>query len=354
MGGGNGFRPFEILANGAIWTGVRPSVMSIDDDCSGFSRFIRVDSWGMTNTAKYLPLPPPAPVPVTPDEERWRAMTLAEREAFIIAVNEALSDPVITMSEGRPHKKAKSKALDMLGLHFRALGKVIYLAEELSVLYPGSKGFTPDIMAVLDVEEPEDDQRMAWVVADEGRGLDWVLEVLWAGDRQKDLVENVEKYAALGIPEYFVFDLKQQRVLGYRLPVGGKKYQPILPQAGLYRSNVLGIDLGIVNNSLRFYQGAAELYDTKHLIQRLESMLVNLQERADATARALEDAKNDAERAMQSLRKSIVKILGSHSVNCSPENLARVDGCTDSAVLNQWLDRAFDAKSEADVFGSDS
>ena len=64
----------------------------------------------MTNGASYFPLPPPMPVPVTPDVETWRAMSLAEREAFIISVNEALSDPVITMSEGRPHKKAKSKA----------------------------------------------------------------------------------------------------------------------------------------------------------------------------------------------------------------------------------------------------
>jgi len=325
----------------------------------------------MANIAKQRPLDAPAPVPVTPTEEQWRAMTPAAREAFIIAVNEALSDPVITMSEGRPHKKAKSRALDMLGLHFRAMGKQIYLAEELSVLYPGTKGFTPDIMAVLDVEEPEDDQRMSWVVADEGRGLDWVLEVLWAGDRQKDLVENVEKYALLGIPEYFVYDQKQQRVVGFRLPVGGKKYQPIIPQMGLYRSNVLGIDLAIVNGSLRLYQGAAELYDTKNLIQRLESMLVNLQERAEAGDRALEEAKNNAEMAKnnaddakrlaeqarqneaRSLRKSILRILVSRNVNCSPHNRARVDACIDSVVLNEWLDRAFDATSEADVFGAD-
>jgi len=303
----------------------------------------------------------------------------AQREAFIIAVNEALSDPVIAMSEGRPHKKAKSRAIDMLGLHFRALGKSIYLAEELSVLYPGSKGFTPDIMAVLDVEEPEDDQRMSWVVADEGRGLDWVLEVLWAGDRQKDLVDNVEKYAMLGIPEYFVYDQKQQRLLGYRLPAGGRKYQRIVPQAGLHRSNRLGIDLAVIDGSLRFYQGAAELYDTKHLIQRLESMLVNLQENAEASARELDEAKaeadhakaqaddakaqadnakKEAERALQnearSLRKSIRKILASRNVTCSPENLAQLEACTDPTVLNEWLDRTFEATSAADVFGADA
>jgi len=134
-------------------------------------------------------------VPVAPTEERWREMTKEERERFIVSVNEALSDPLVTMSEGRPHKKAKSRALDMLGLHFRALGRRIYLAEEMSVIYPGTEPFSPDVLAVLDVEQPEDDQRMSWVVQDEGKGLDWVLEVLHAGDRKKDLVDNDERYA---------------------------------------------------------------------------------------------------------------------------------------------------------------
>lgn len=316
-------------------------------------------------------------------------MTPAEREQFIIDVNEALSDPVITMSEGRPHKKAKSKALDMLGLHFRTLGKHVYLAEEFSVMYPGVSGFSPDIMTVLDVEEPEDDQRMSWVVADEGKGLDWVLEVLWAGDRKKDLVDNVEKYATLGIPEYFVYDQKQQRILGYRLPVGGKRYQPILAQAGLYRSNVLGVDLAIVGTHLKFFQGSAELYDTEHLIERLETMVSHLQEQAETRALELEQAKTDVAKALAaaedatrreadatrreadaarreadatqraakgllSQRKSIMRVLVTRNIQCMPETLARIEACSDPDTLDAWLDRAFEATSEADVFGRSS
>jgi Uma2 family endonuclease len=72
------------------------------------------------------------------------------------------------------------------------------------------------VLAVLDVPQPEDDERMAWVVADEGKGLDLVLEVLHHADRNKDLVENVERYARLGIPEYFVYDRARQRIHGHR------------------------------------------------------------------------------------------------------------------------------------------
>lgn len=315
----------------------------------------------------------PMPVPVTPSEERWRQMSQDERERFIVAVNIALSDPVITMSEGRPHKKAKSRAIDMLGLHFRAMGRHIYLAEELAVLYPNTSGFTPDVMAVLDVEEPEDDQRMAWVVADEGKGLDWVLEVLWAGDRKKDLEENVERYASLGIPEYFVYDQKQHRVVGYRLPPGGKRYQPILAQGGLYRSNVLGIDLAVVGRSLRFYQGTAELYDTKHLIGRLEDILQNLQERTEQVQNERDEARREAEQAQQAaskaqqtalqaqldreksmakLRDNIEALLGARGVAWSEPSRARIAACTDPDLLGEWFVRALHATSEAEVFGT--
>lgn len=99
---------------------------------------------------------------------------MAARERFRIEVNDALSavDPQRTMGKGRPHKKAKSRAVDMLGLHFKAMGRVIYLAEEMTVIYPGAEVFSPDVLAVLDVEQPEDDERLAWVVVDEGQGLE--------------------------------------------------------------------------------------------------------------------------------------------------------------------------------------
>ena len=294
----------------------------------------------------------PQPVPVTPSEERWREMSQAERERFVESVNSALSDPIIAMSEGRPHKKAKSRAIDMLGLHFRAMGRHIYLAEELAVLYPGTAGFTPDVMAVLDVEEPEDDQRSAWVVADEGKGLDWVLEVLWAGNRKKDLEDNVERYASLGIPEYFIYDQKQQRIVGYRLPAGAKRYQPILAQGGLYRSNVLGIDLAVVGRSLRFYQGTAELYDTKHLIERLEGILQSLEERADEAQRERDQAQRVNEKLISTTRQNIVALLGARGVSCSDAFRARIDACSDADFLGEWFTRALHATSEDDVFGT--
>jgi len=303
---------------------------------------------------------PPRSVPITPSVERWRAMTPAERESLLIEVNDALTDQQILLPEGRPHKKAKTKAMDMLGLHFRAMGRRIYLAEEMSVLYPLEAPFSPDILAVLDVEEPEDDQRMAWVVADEGKGIDWVLEVLWAGDRKKDLVDNVERYARLGIQEYFVYDRRNQRIHGYRLEADATRYQPILAQGGLYRSKILGVDLAVVKDSLRFFQGSAELFDTENMINRLQGMVESLDARAEKAEHEAEKAQQDvqkaqqdAEKALVGVRSAIVAILTARGVTCSKDALSRIEACADPERLGQWLSRAMGASSEASVFSTE-
>jgi Uma2 family endonuclease len=282
--------------------------------------------------------PSPAPelgsIPIAPTEDEWRAMTPTDRERLLVQVLAALSDPSSAMSEGRPHKKAKTRALDLLGLHFKAMGRVVYLAEEMAVLYPGEKAFSPDVFAVLDVPQPEDDQRMAWVVADEGRGLDFVLEVLHHGDRDKDLVENVERYARLGIPEYFIYDRARQLLLGYRLVgPGAKRYQRIVPQGGRYSSLGLGLDLAIQGGILRFFQGMAELFGSADLIGRLTSIVEELEAKA-------EQARVTAEQAVAGLREGVLAVLDARGISCPDEVRAALMSCDDPLTLQRWLSRA--------------
>jgi Uma2 family endonuclease len=202
------------------------------------------------------------------------------------------------MGEGRPHKKAKTRTLDALGLHFKATGRAVYLAEEMPVLYPGAAPFTPDILAVVDVVEPEEDERMTWVVADERKGLDLVIEVLHKGDRSKDLNDNVERYASLGIPEYFVYDRLRHKLYGYRLPAqGARRYQPIVPQTGRYRSNVLGLDLSVFGTRLRFLAGEAELPGSARLIDQLQTMMLGVETRAEQAEAEAAKARAEAAEA---------------------------------------------------------
>ena len=285
-------------------------------------------------------------------------MSPGEREQFLVGVLDSLSDPKAAMAEGRRHKKAKDRAIDMLGLHFGSIGRVIYLAEELAVLYPGEPAFVPDILAVLDVLQPEDDPRLAWVVAEEGRGLDLVIEVLHHGDRKKDLEDNVVRYARLGIGEYFVYDRLRQRVVGHRLPPSGElRYQPILPQFGRYASTVLGLDLAVEQGELRFFYGMAELFGSAELIGRLKGMVEDLEVRADqAQAKAdqaqakFDQAQAKADQALVGLRDALLGLLEARGLPCPPEARSRVGAEDDPETLSRWLLRAASAATATEVF----
>ena len=301
--------------------------------------------------AQTLAAPPLALPIIAPTEEAWRAMSPSEQLDFLVRANEALSDPVALMTEGRRHKKAKTRTIDALGLHFSSIGRAVYLAEEMAVHYPGEPVFSPDVLAVVGVAEPEDDERMAWVVADEGNGLDLVLEVLHRGDRKKDLVENVERYAKLGIPEYFVYDRLHQQIHGYRL-TGERalRYQRIVPQFGRYSSSVLGLDLAIHGGKLRFFYGAAELPGTSDLIGRLNDMVADLEARAGEAQAQLDEATEQAAQALGALREGIVALLGARGVVCSEEAAVRLSSCSDAAQLQRWLLRSMTAGTAEEVF----
>ncbi len=324
-----------------------------------------------TTTGKTAELP--ESLPTVPTEKAWRAMSPAEQMAFQLRVIDALSDPAVLMSEGRPHKKTKSRSIDELGLHFKAIGRVVYLAEDMAVLYPGEKSFSPDILAVLGVEEPEADERMSWVVVDEGKGLDLVIEVLHHGDRDKDLVENVERYAHLRIPEYFVYDHARQQIHGYRLPTSGAaRYQRIVPQLGHYHSNVLDLDLTILDNELHFLAGEAELPGSGDLIRRLQGMIVNVETRAEQARTQAQQAEASAEQARtqaqqaearaeqaqqaeaQAAARALLTVLRARGISASDIVRDRILAEKDALRIERWLEKAAGAASLAEVLDDPS
>ncbi|WP_164019889.1 Uma2 family endonuclease [Pyxidicoccus trucidator] len=175
-----------------------------------------------------------------------------------------------TQPEGDAHYDARSRTREVLGSFFSRLGRKVYLACELPVDYPGEPMFAPDVIAVVDVEPHS---RMRWTVSAEGKGVDLALEVHVAGERRKDLERNVERYARLGIREYFVFDLGRLRLNGWRLVEGLRAYRPILPQRGTYHSDVLDLELQVGEEQLRFYKGGAALPNAQEVIARLERLV---------------------------------------------------------------------------------
>lgn len=220
----------------------------------------------------------------------------------------------------------------------------------MAVHYPGKKVFVPDILAVLDVEDTGDqDTRGAWVVADEGKGLDLALEIYYQGDWEKDFVENVETYADHGISEYFIYNRREQTLLGYRLPSkAAKRYQKIRPRFGRLFSQVLGLELMAVEGRLRFFHGSAELFDSPELLQQLNQMVDNLQHRREE-----EQGRREQERetALQRQRQTILDILAARDLPAGDTVRAALLACGDPEVLQRWTVRAALASSASEVTG---
>ncbi|MFY0582176.1 Uma2 family endonuclease [Cystobacter fuscus] len=168
----------------------------------------------------------------------------------------------------------------------------------MPVYYPGARRFAPDLMAVLEAEAHERDK---WVVSAEGKGLDFVLEVHVGGPRRKDARDNVVRYASLGIPEYFIYDRRRQRLHGYRLPAPeARVYELLEPSGGVYVSEQLGVELRLEEGRLRFYSGRELLLEPEEVIARLEQLTEGLQRRVDEEARlAKELRRRMAEEARQ-------------------------------------------------------
>ncbi|NTX50345.1 Uma2 family endonuclease [Myxococcus sp. CA039A] len=219
--------------------------------------------------------------PRAPPQELWEQLTPEERAQIVDSLPSEFPVSQTHPPEGDPHYEAKSRTREVLGSFFSRIGRKVYLACELPVYYPGESMFAPDVIAVVDVESRS---RMRWMVSAEGKGLDLALEVIVAGERRKDLERNVERFARLGIREYFVFDRGRLRLSGWRLEEGRRAYRPILPQHGFYRSEVLGLELQVDDERLRFYVGGAALPEAQEMISRLEHMM----ERVEASHTDLE------------------------------------------------------------------
>jgi Uma2 family endonuclease len=211
--------------------------------------------------------------------------------------------------EGDRHFRAKTRALNALRGYFERQRRRVYVAAELPVYYPNAPRFAPDLLVVMDAEDHERDK---WVVSAAGKGLDWVLEVHVGGDRKKDAELAVTRYAQLGIPEYFLYDRARNQLSAYALPTpDARAYSAIVPQHGLYPSRVLGVDVQVEKDRLRFYAGTALLLESDELIARLEAMLDEVQARADEETRHREEEtrrREEADREIARLREQLARL----------------------------------------------
>jgi hypothetical protein len=223
--------------------------------------------------------------PRAPPREVWNALDEKERAAIVAALP---ADPELEVAapEGDDHYDATDGPRKALRRFFGKSGRRAYVGTNMSVYYPNERWFAPDVFVVLDVD---DRRRSTWVVSDEGKGLDFALEVHVAGDWRKDFVGNVERYARLGIREYFAFNVRTGVLVGYRLPREGAAYEPLVPGAAGFSSEVLDLELFVEGDRVRFFHAGARLPELDELVSRLESAMGETLGRLGALERELEE-----------------------------------------------------------------
>ncbi len=224
--------------------------------------------------------------PRAPSQEEWDRMSLEERARVAEALPNEVTYEEMAPPEGDLHQEAKYSALEMLRGYFGNQAREVYVGSELPVYYPAERRFAPDLLVVFDVEAHK---RGKWLVSQEGKGLDWVMEVHVGGDRKKDAVFNVRRYARLGIPEYFIYDRARERLEGYRLESPeAREYTRLEPRHGRFTSRVLGLELELVDDKLRFWAGTTLLLESAEIVARMKA-------RADEEARLRQEAEQRAE-----------------------------------------------------------
>lgn len=159
------------------------------------------------------------------------------------------------MAETDWHRILMGWLIEMLKEHYAGQSQV-YVSGNLLVFYERGnrrKHLSPDVFVVRGVEDRLRENYLIW---EEARGPEIVIELTGSSTRKEDTDKKLRLYRdVLKVREYFLFDPNGDylvpRLQGNRLRGGA--YQTIRPVEGRLPSQVLGLHLEGVGNLLRLW-----------------------------------------------------------------------------------------------------
>ncbi len=201
-------------------------------------------------------------------------------------------------SDGKPmaetdwHRDLMLVLIQTLSAYYAA-EPLVYVSGNLLVFYePGNRRrhLSPDVFVVKGVEKH---QRPNYLIWEEGKGPEIVIELTSRTTREEDIEDKYELYRdTLRVPEYFLFDplgeYLRPPLEGYRLRRG--RYEPITPVKGRLPSKALGLHLEGHGRDLRLYDPTAKqwlptpqeaLSKAEAEVERLNRELAELRRRSN-------------------------------------------------------------------------
>ena len=192
------------------------------------------------------------------------------------------------------------------------------------------RSVAPDVFVILDVPNR---QRFSYVVYEEGKPPDFVLEVLSTSTWRRDTGERQDIYESLGVREYWIFDpydrFLDAPLVGYRLRDGC--YEPIAPVTGLlpkrhatpgnspdisYLSEVLGLEFRVEAGTLRirdpetgeYLKSYGELDEANSSAEKRADQADSRADHAESRANQAESRADQAERRIAELEAALRKL----------------------------------------------
>ncbi len=232
-------------------------------------------------------------------------------------------------SDGKPmgetdlHRSVMVVTIETLKMHFA--GQQVYVSGNLLLYYrPGNKRrhVSPDVLVTRGLE-PRD--RECYLLWEEGRAPNVVIEVTSQSTRDEDLEDKLEIYRdEIEVAEYFLFDPRSEYLVpalqGYRLSRG--RYELIEPVSGRLASVELGLQLESDGSRLRFYDPAGQRWlptpQEAHLealaaLERKEAALQRQQAtllQKEAALQQSEAIRRQAEAEVERLRQELASLRG--------------------------------------------
>ena len=209
-----------------------------------------------------------------------------------------------------------------LALHFGNMDTTIITSELAAGLratetYEGL--MFPDLLVAFHVNPAARIARNGYLISEQGKPPDFVLEVASATTAGKDETSKRDAYAAMRVPEYWRFDhtggeMYQTALAGDRLV--GNSYQPIpihRTEEGHYwgHSDSLGLDLCWEEGLLRFWDPLSQTYLPTFAEERALRQAEGYARQEESSARRQAEARAEAAEAqVRALEEELRRLRG--------------------------------------------
>jgi Uma2 family endonuclease len=234
-----------------------------------------------------------------------------EHDAALYTVDDLPESDGKPMAETHKHVLQMVAALNALRWHFRD-DQQLYLIGNMFVYFLDNLGtlrrVAPDIFAVRGIST---EARRVYAVEKEGKAPDIVIEFTSKKTQKTDTIKKPKFYSWLGVKEYFMFDplgeYLKPRLIGNELVNG--EYARMKMAHGRLHSKVLGLDLVVDGDDLRFYDPQTEKWLLRHEEAQVARQIAEAQAQRELAARQAAEAEVQRELAARQAAEAEISRL---------------------------------------------